>query len=510
MAGQEQEQVSSICSECGAPVRFALGALQVKCSHCDAGLAVEHGTRLVRLACPRCAGNFYYIDGSLSGTCPYCDASLLGIGHDRVLRYLVRPRAERPEGAEGAELTLMPFWHLGGLVYSWNVGSKVEIVDDAPVPASTGEQQGGQDVHQTIRRDSGPMKVFQGRVLDVTLPDSATQAVGIASLRLRGSLFPIEPFVQEHEQLARVVPPRLDHGRARGQLMSRALSLTAPGGGMTRMDLRRVDMVAERLSLLYYPFWVLSGEHGHVVWDGVSGEPEHLAAEVEPGPRAESTIMDSLEVIELTCRSCGETLKAGNHPVVLPCAACGAFWQVTGQGLEPFEARYARPQTGYERLAWLPFWRVPVKVGYSGNLATRVADLTGVLGVLRPPSQLTKSPPESALCYYAPAYGAMKLPRIDHAARDMTRHQPVLAAADPVGEGERFNCFFGSGDAVQLAYVTWMQVLTAVVVPKLRSLRIETGAPSLWYVPFDDRGRELVNLLTGLRYDWAAFRGVRH
>ena len=58
----------------------------------------------------------------------------------------------------------------------------------------------------------------------------------------------------------------------------------------------------------------------------------------------------------------------------------------------------------------------------------------------------------------------------------------------------------------------WKRIglLPGTAVKALRSLRIEVGPAALWYVPFDNRGRELVNLLTGVRYDWAAFRGVRH
>ena len=73
-----------------------------------------------------------------------------------------------------------------------------------------------------------------------------------------------------------------------------------------------------------------------------------------------------------------------------------------------------------------------------------------------------------------------------------------------------FTCFFGPEDAQQLAYVSWIPILPGVVLQRLRSLRVETATPALWYVPFEDQGREIANLLTGMRYDWTAFRGVRH
>jgi hypothetical protein len=214
-------------------------------------------------------------------------------------------------------------------------------------------------------------------------------------------------------------------------------------------------------------------------------------------------------VVELRCQACGQELPAGNHSTILPCQSCGKFWQVTAAGLEAFDASYARPRMPATELKWLPFWQIPVQISYAGKQAERVADLTNVLGVLRSPSELPKAGPEQRLSYFVPAYGAMRAPRVDHAARDMTRHQPLMEAG-AAGQGEVYNCFFSPEDGRRMAYATWIQILPGTVVHRIRSLRIGTGTARLWYVPFDSSGRELVNLLTGIRYDWAAFRGVRH
>jgi hypothetical protein len=195
--------------------------------------------------------------------------------------------------------------------------------------------------------------------------------------------------------------------------------------------------------------------------------------------------------------------------MVIPCEQCSAVWKVTRDGLRPFQAHYAQPRQEYQKLAWLPFWHLVSEISYGGQPATTVGDLTGTLGVLRSPSNLPKALPNAPLGYFVPAYGALRAPRLDHAARDMTRHQPELVPFDQA-EGERFTCFFGEEDAVRLAYATWIQIVPGAAPTRLRSLRVHVQQAALWYVPFDDRGRELVNLLTGFRYDWAAFRGVRH
>jgi LSD1 subclass zinc finger protein len=505
----EAPLVASICSECGAPVEFELGALQVKCAHCDAGLVVDKGLRLVRLECPRCRGNFYYLDGSLCGTCPYCEARLLAISRERLLRYVVRPAASRPEGTDGASLHLLPFWHLSGLLYGWDIGSKIEVEESDDHQYREGTGRDPEPAITSIRKDSGPMKVFRGRVIDLTHPDPATLALGVASLRLRGAVFPLEPFAAAHESLGRVVPPTLDLPAVREQLLQRVLRKVQASDGLTHVECQRQDLVAETLSVFYYPFWVRREQQGFSVWDAVTGDVEQVAPPAADPAHGASTAFDELEIVELACAGCGQPLTAGNRASVLPCMTCGKFWHVGRRGLEPFTASWARPQLAGQQIVWLPFWRMDVQLSYRGRNATRVVDLRTVLGQLRPPGAGKMAAEGSPLGFFVPAFGALKAPRLDFAARDMTRAQPRLEAGEPA-TGEVYNCFFTPEDAQALAYATWIPLLPGVVVQGLRSLRVQAGSAALWYVPFDNRGRELVNMLTGIRYDWTAFRGVRH
>lgn len=148
-------------------------------------------------------------------------------------------------------------------------------------------------------------------------------------------------------------------------------------------------------------------------------------------------------------------------------------------------------------------------VSFRGKAASTVGDLVSELGVMRSGVSCETEPPDRPLHYFAPAYGALRAPRVDHAARDMTRGQPRLEAGD-VGRGEICHCFFGPADARGLSYVTWIHVLPSAIAGQLRSLRLRVSEPSLWYLPFEDRRQELVNLVTGNRYNPSTFRGVRH
>jgi hypothetical protein len=497
--------VTTICAECGASIEFPLGTMQVQCGTCHAGMVVDAGQRLLRLACPRCGGNFYYLDGALCGRCPFCEASLLALTRDRLLRYLVRPAVPAPEAS--ARLLQLPFWHISGLVYGWDVGKKVEIVDHG------GEVQQGQNAEDAAvaampeRRDSGPQRVFRGRVAQLSLADPATLAHGVTALGVRGSVFPIEPFSADAETIGEIVPPALAAPQARSHLEGRALELAH--GGLTHLDLQRADLVAESLSLFYYPYWVLEGAE-RKVWDAVSGQPERLSKAAPPPASAGTSAFDELRILELSCEKCGQALLAGNNARVLPCPGCGLHWEVAGDGLQYIPAKTARAlksSVGPKRL-WLPFWRVEVQLGFDGRQASRARDLREVLALHSPPGSLPTADPDSPLGYYVPAFGALRAPRMDVAARDMTRLQPLLDE-EPRGAGEVFNCFLSADDARRLGYATLLQFLPPVA-RRLRSLRVSTGDVSLWYVPFADEGRELENLVTGHRYDRAIFRGVRH
>ncbi|MCC6748087.1 MAG: hypothetical protein IT371_10540 [Deltaproteobacteria bacterium] len=512
-AGAERRTVSSLCSECGAPVVFEAGADQVRCEHCQAGLVVGAGHRLIRLQCPSCAGNFYYLDGRMSGRCPFCDAALLALIRARLLRFVIPPtRDRRPEGAE--ELWLLPFWRLTGLLFGWDFGVRIERPDTSGLPERGSGGEDPTEMAPSVSTDSGPQKLFRGRVVERLLPDAASVALGVQSLRLRPQLFSMEPFAEEHSRLGRVVPPEGAATEMRERLFAVAMDLGTPRDGLTRLDAQRADLLAESMSLLYYPFWLREAQGTRKLWDAVTGLPEQLApprpAKRPESPSAPAARFASLKVLTLRCGECGEDLSPGGAGVVFPCTGCGRFWVAGESELEPFVAHTAESSRRGENLRWLPYWRVEVVLQYGGAEARTVSDLRRVLGVALPPGATESSPLDEPLRYYAPAFGALQAPRLDFAGRDLTRWQPRLVEAVSTVPGERFACFFGPDDARRLAYVLWLQLLPGALPRKARTLRVATREVELWYLPFAEGARELESLLTGTRYDRSTFRGVRH
>ena len=513
----DTDKVSTICTECGAPVTFTVGVSHARCTFCEAGMAIGDGTRLVRLCCPVCSGNFYYIDGLMSGQCPFCESALLALTHDRVLRFVISPAVHPP--TSDAELVLVPFWQLTGVMYAWDVGSKMTI-DARPSTSQQGATNDPIPMHG--RTDVGPRKLFRGRVIERWIPDPSTLTLGITSLRLRAAIFPMEPFRAEHESLGRMLPATLDIERARERLYEIAMDLDRGAEGMTSVECQRADLLAESLSLLYYPFWVRrqapagpsSGraDTDYQIWDGVSGQREPLGKPERSDLGPSIQVFDDLTVIELRCGQCSNALLPGNHNVVYPCPHCATFWVAEKDGLKPFSATYARPWIALDagdEPVWLPFWRVAVTLDYLDRRARNVSDAREVLGVLRPPGDAPGAEPDDALGYFVPAYGALKAPRLDAAARDMTRLQPLLERGE-LSSGDVFHCFYDPDDARKLAYVVWMQILPVSVWRPLASLRIQPGPVHLWYIPFAHRSRELVNRVTGVRYDRMSFRGLEH
>ena len=498
------EMVSGLCGECGADVSFVAGRSQTACAHCGAGLAVD-GQSLVRLSCPVCGGNFCYIDGALCGTCPYCTTPLLALGERKVLRYVVSPRVAAPTA--GARLLLLPFWRLRGLCYGWvfgrRQGSELPSISDAyaAMRDAVGQQDDG-------------AKAFVGRVATLSLPDAATWAHGMTSLRTRACVFPLEPLQPHHETLGALVPPHSTAEQAREQLTAMALDADFFRGPMLRADCQRVDLVASTLSVVFYPLWVDDSSGQRLGWDAVNGEPEPLAPlGAMPAPTAPS-LFAQLRVIELVCQDCKTPLPRGQRPIVFPCQECGRFWFVDGDRLVPFSASYAlgpsveeelkqRPDLG---LLWLPFWRVRVVILCDGRQADTVGSLSATLGGMQ---QVRGGDAQQPLSYFVPAYGSMQAPRLDHAARDLTMMQPALAEAGASTSGRALSCFLGPDDAKELAYAVWIQFLPAMVrLRKVQSLRVYPTETQLWYVPFADAGRELLNLVTHRRYDRRTFRGL--
>lgn len=510
--------VSGVCTECGASIRYAPTREQVRCDYCGAGLAVQREGYLVRLACPACGGNFHFVDGSMAGSCPFCEVRLLALTRERLLRFVVEPDPARAPAPEpGATLVFAPFWRLSGLLFSWEVGTRRRLIAGADASATGAEGQGGSLPSVPRRVDDGPGKAFTGRVVDVHAPDPAARNLGLTSLRLRGALHPVVPFREEHERRGELAAPLLDVTNARESLYESAIDHAYSSQGL-EVSCRRVDIAVETLSLLYYPFWFSALGAPRRAWDAVSGAEERLASSApDPsGPdgagRVSSAVFDELKLIELRCGACHSALAPSNRAVVFPCAACKTFWVAEREGLKPFEARLARPAhplVPAESLMWLPFWRVGVELSYDRRRVATVDELHALLGTRRASLPANAQPGAAPLCYYAPAYGALRAPRVDHAARDLTRLQPRLEAGEHEA-GETFHCFYAPDDARRLAYATWVQLLPGADARRIRSLRVRSAAVELWYLPFGKRERELRCLLSGRSYERSSFRGVGH
>lgn len=469
----DRVRVSSICSECGAFLQYDLGATHVQCSYCEASLAVaDQG--LVRLECPGCRGNFYYIDGAMCGKCPYCGASLLALTNERLLRYIVPPATEAP--APGARLHLLPFWRMTGLAYCWDVGA--HLTDG---------------------------KSFRGIVVKRLVPDASSIALGITNLRLRTSVHPMEPFTPEHESLGHVLPIALDVSVARERLFDAVLNLDVAPEGTARLECQRFDLILEALAVVYYPFWILNTEPKPLAWDGVNGDEEPVFPTQLGDARGSQPVFDQLQLVELTCGNCRAPLPAGSHSVVFPCTNCWACWVAGKQGLDAFNASFARPRYQGEPTLWLPFWQVSAEVSLSGQTAANVAEMVEQLAIRRTVDQGSEGPLDAPLCYFAPAYGSLRGPRLDVAALDLTTLQPTLERSDS-GSGKVISCFNGPEDARRMAYTTWINLIPSV--RRLKTLRVQATTVRLWYVPFEERGLDLQNLLTGATYNRQVLRGV--
>ena len=514
----QAEKVSAVCAECAGPLSFDSDVAQVSCSFCESTMAVAEDTQLVRLACPACGGSFCYLDGQLAGRCPYCETALAGLTRHLLLRYAIRPQTVAP--VADAEPLWVPIWRVKGLIYGWDIVSRASLEIDYGPPTAESSNAVSDSYSGTRMVDSGPQKQFFSRVAQQWLLDPAAGPFGVSALGWRPALYPLEVLSAEHERWGRVLAPVMELDEARGRLRQRAFDLGNAAEGLNRLELQRRELVAETISLLYYPFWVQPESAGALgvaetplnVWDAVTGEPESLIApSPAPGP-ASTTAFDELVLIELRCGHCGEALGLGSRAVVYPCHRCGTFWIGTEGGLKPFTAAYAEPQVETEGgpLLWLPFWRVGCEVGFCGQQARSVAGLGGVLNVhwRSAGPQPPRAGGESPLSYFVPAYGAYRAPRLDPAARDMTRIQPPLKDGG-YREGAAFSAFFAPEDAMALGHVVFLHLLLGTP-RRLASLRVRAEAPSLWYVAFEQRGRELVSTLTGARYERAIFRGIGH
>jgi len=253
---------------------------------------LEH--RVQGLSCPNCAGALA-VDGGLRVVhCPYCDTPLLALAEVGVRRFAVEPAVDSARARQIAGR-----WLRRGVSKDPRLAREAEIgeaflsflpfyrVEADCVGVALGTERRTRWVGSGKRRRMQTYEVDverrAERHFDRTYPALNVAELGIRRVDLSGDH--LVPFDSDRlERRGMVFPPTGSAAEVRQAALAAFAEEADPARGLARRRFRFLETLRERLSVIYYPLWIVRYRfRGRAYQVLVDGEDGALAYGKAPG-----------------------------------------------------------------------------------------------------------------------------------------------------------------------------------------------------------------------------------
>lgn len=257
-----------------------------------APVALEH--RVEGLSCPNCAGALAADPGLRVVRCPYCDTPLLALAEIGIRRFAVLPTVDATRARD-----LARGWLGHGINKDPHLAREAEIgeaflsflpfyrVEADCVGIALGTERRTRWTGSGKRRRAETYEVdVERRVerhFDRTYPALNVAELGIRRVDLSGD--ELVPFDSERlERRGMVFPPTGSASEVRAAALARFAAEADPSRGLARRRFRFLETLRERLSVIYYPLWIVRYRYrGRAYQALVDGEDGGLAYGKAPG-----------------------------------------------------------------------------------------------------------------------------------------------------------------------------------------------------------------------------------
>jgi len=255
----------------GAQEQASLETFGVNCSACGGSLRVHEGERSIR--------------------CEYCGCALLVTRPRGVRSYILEPAISEGKARLAAlkhlsdqtggrvkarhtsivdlRMINVPFWRMSGMMSGWLSGDEIvrhEI--EVPVPGPNGTK-----TVKRVQEEKKPFSRLMVKRIDWSTPACSLRHLGLQGISLRTQLLEWNVFEHGMKMKMNIALPMKTAAQARSDGYSYMTTLAAPAGAVVSAS--RFDLFGNRLSMYYYPVYILRYRHGERIYsitvDGNSG-----------------------------------------------------------------------------------------------------------------------------------------------------------------------------------------------------------------------------------------------
>lgn len=402
--------------------------------------------------CPQCGGPVILEETDRILTCSFCRVRLF-ISSGDYFRYYLKP----PDGLT-EPLIYIPYWRLKGIVFSI-AGNEIS-----------------------------------SRIIDST-------SVGVESKFLQPSLG-VRPQVLKLRYIVPGTPgtflkPAIPFRLALEKDALHALDMSPELPKPAAHDL----FIGESVSLIGAPCYA----KGNTLFDAILGRPVcslgqaclNDAAVTGKAPGDGKSAISSacsavseagISFLPTLCPTCGWDLEGERDTLVLFCRNCDSAWQARCGGLERLDFEFSR--SAVAPTVYLPFWRIRTRV----EAAMRLDSHADLIRLANLPRKATDEQENSGLHFWAPAFKTHPnlLVRL---ARSLTLLRQVSAQASSAApKSPLFPVTMPLSEALESikVLIASIAVPRKAILPHVPGMKVSAMGRTIVYLPFTERGEELV------------------
>jgi ribosomal protein L37AE/L43A len=256
-------------------------------------MAEAAGQVIAGVGCPSCGGSLEMRDGVSVMKCTFCGTTLMVKGAWGAQKFFVKNEAKKADAESSLRkwwkkfkiapdlkkigkikdmfLVYIPFYRVTADVVGWVFGVKKETRT-----VGSGKSTRVVTTYKDVER-------HVNRSFDDTMPALNIGEFGTQRVDLRGDTI-IPADINEMQKQGMTFQPTASFSDALEEAQQRFIAAADPSPSLHQVTFRQIDTVRERVSLIYYPLWVLRyGYKGRTYQCVIDGQDHTLSYGKAPG-----------------------------------------------------------------------------------------------------------------------------------------------------------------------------------------------------------------------------------
>lgn len=448
------------------------------------------------LNCPQCSAEVNLEEDASVFRCRYCNSVLMPTGRNEVQSFFFFPKGTMgqvgkallkaltlkmgPVDVSRACLVYAPYWRVKGLLFQHVFGKKYENTLYGGTSFDT-------------------FKKLRAVAYNRTFPAFTSTHWEVFSLGLRAEVMKMWPYNKEKMGKDAVV---LTEDVLLEEAAKKALQAPYLGGDpdKEKVELLRTELIGERYSLVYFPFYCFSirngGEESLMIVDALShkvvkGDLSHSRLEEESGRK--DIPYRPLHFIPFKCPNCGWDLPYRPRARIHLCRTCGRAWQEKGGSFQEVSYSVVEVQEGAEShgLIYLPFWRLGLSIRTPRRAYQNLKDFYELFPLPKIMDQEMLK--KRSIHFHIPAFRIRNAAAVDRLAGQIARGQPEFSETKPEDfhDVHAADVWLPLEEAVEMA-----NILLFSMTPKrarktletVKEARLHLEDSNLIWLPFTEKG----------------------